>query len=73
MAECGLSRPQNPTQEGFAAPRFSRDSSVARLGSDFLAFSREVFRILRFVDCSPKKFQSQELDLLFKQVGSLTC
>ena len=39
MADLGPSRPHHPPKEGFPAPRFSRESSGARLGPDFRSFS----------------------------------
>ena len=66
MADLGLSRPRHPPEEGIAAPHFSRDSSVARLGAVFRPFSREVRRILRFFDFRVKKFGFQGLDFLIR-------
>ena len=64
MADSGPSRPRHPPREGFAAPDFFRESSGARLGAVFRPFSREVRRILRFVDFRVKKFRFQGLDFL---------
>ena len=57
MADLGPSRPHHPTREGFAASRFSRESSVAHLGADFRPCSREVLRILRLFDLGGLNFQ----------------